>query len=347
MDSAKGGGASLAFLYGRRRLPQTGLILLAVLHAQVALGAQLPYDGIVDSPGVISSCALLYDRSTKTYAPTVALQPGVGSQQVHFTFLDASRHEVGAQIVVVPPAAPAEPLAPLTPFPLSATFAEVHCGVNSAAGSSGGGALILGILGAGALAGIVAAHGGGGASNTSPSGAPTAPTARPTLTPAPTQTPTAPPSVLPTATPLASPSPSPTATLIVLPSLFPGPSPTPTAVTGSPSPTPSPTPTFIIILQSSPSPGPLIVSPASVQFANLNSSGSYVVTGSNCAGIAAIAPQQSATGQFSIARIAPGSCTFTIAGAPGRLASLSVVVPKAPQPEPSPMSGPPPHLPKP
>lgn len=111
------------------------------------------------------------------------------------------------------------------------------------------------------------------------------------------------------------------------------PSPTP-IVTPSPTPVVTPSPTPI----ASAAPSTVTLKPSTLNFITTGSSasqttaasetsysGSFTASGTSCSGIATISPSSS-TSVFTVTPAGAGKCTFTVTGAPGQTATLSVTV---------------------
>ncbi len=126
---------------GRRCRKTLAAFALASFLARPAIGASLPYAGVVDDMSVVSSCGLNFDPVQKTYTPNVTLQPSATGSPVTivFTFYDTAGNKVGLQSVTVPAATPGKPPAPLAPFEYAGSFAVVHCGPSPVPAASGGG----------------------------------------------------------------------------------------------------------------------------------------------------------------------------------------------------------------
>jgi outer membrane biosynthesis protein TonB len=202
-------------------------------------------------------------------------------------------------------------------------------------------ALLYGLGGAAVLAGAIVL---GQSSQTSAPHTPTpivTPSPTPIVTPSPTPivTPSPTPIVTPSPTPIVTPSPKPSPTPIVTPS--PAPSATP-IVTPSPTPIVTPSPTPVVTPSPTPiasaAPSTVTLKPSTLNFITTGSSasqttaasetsysGSFTASGTSCSGIATISPSSS-TSVFTVTPAGAGKCTFTVTGAPGQTATLSVTV---------------------
>jgi hypothetical protein len=110
-----------------------------------------------------------------------------------------------------------------------------------------------------------------------------------------------------------------------------------TSASGGPTPTPTPTPTQTPTPTPTPAPNAVVLSSTTLSFTGTGAtlaqsvsasqsgfSGSFVASGTSCAGLATIS--QTGPTAFSVAPVAAGVCSFTITGSNGQFATLGVTV---------------------
>jgi hypothetical protein len=269
--------------------------------------------GTVDNSSVIASCSLLFSPDSAAATPVITLQtpPPTTDTIVRFSFYSAMGAVVASKDVVVPALPPSGVAPALPPFSLTVAYSSLRCDTRPvgpvvlttpappmpAGGSGGGGSatgILLGVLGGGALLALAVGHGGGSSGGTSSSNPTPSPT--PTIAPTPTGTPTA------TPTPSMGPTASPT--------------PTPTPAPGTVSLTPS-TLNFNIAGSA------YAQSSTAMQSGNANAT--FSVSAMTCPPSVATIAQSGGT--FTVTPVGAGpTCTFTISGASGASAALTVNV---------------------
>jgi hypothetical protein len=270
--------------------------------------------GTVDNSSVIASCSLLFSPDSAAATPVITLQtpPPTTDTIVRFSFYSAMGAVVASKDVVVP-ALPPSGVAPLLPpFTLTVAYSSLRCDTRPvgpvvlttpappmpAPGGAGGGGgsstgILLGVLGGGALLALAVGHGGGGSSGGTSAPNPT-PSPTPTIMPTPTPTPT----IAPTMGPTSSPTP------------------TPTPAPGTVSLTPS-TLNFNI--------AGAAYGQSSTAMQSGNANATFSVTAMTCPPSVATIAQSGST--FTVTPVGAGAqCTFTITGANGMSAALTVNV---------------------
>jgi hypothetical protein len=100
-------------------------------------------------------------------------------------------------------------------------------------------------------------------------------------------------------------------------------------------------------------PGPLSLSTSSLQLqteetgsthaSQTNFKGPFVVITTTCGGIANVGSAQSASGDFTVTAVGPGTCSLTIGGGTNARATLNVTVTRRPVPMPEPGAPPKKH----